>query len=109
MLRKYNLVQEPLEELHSHFQHSQEVILPYMVFGQGVARTLRALMLLHLIMAGIRVVFVRCDTHTVDLLYQADGGILYVHKKWLYSTIPPTPSTLLANPECAAIINMFAC
>jgi hypothetical protein len=85
------------------------VILPHTVFGQGVARTLRALMLLHPITASIRVVFVRCDTHTVDLSYQADGGVLYVHEKWLYSTVPPTPSTRLANPECAATIDVFAC
>ncbi|KAL2848982.1 hypothetical protein BJX68DRAFT_276168 [Aspergillus pseudodeflectus] len=108
ILRKYDLVREPLEELHSRFRHSQEVDLPDTTFSQGVARTLRALLMLHPSTAGVRVVFVRCDAHTVDLAYQAEEDILYVHKKWLH-TPAPDPPALPPSIERTTTVDVFAC
>ncbi|KAE8335077.1 hypothetical protein BDV24DRAFT_156316 [Aspergillus arachidicola] len=105
ILRKYDLVREPLEELHSRFRHSQEVDVPNTTFGRGVARTLRALLMLH---PSIRVVFVRCDAHTVDLAYRADEDALYVHEKWLHPSAPPAPA-ISAGLERDATVDVFAC
>ncbi|KAB8213147.1 hypothetical protein BDV33DRAFT_210481 [Aspergillus novoparasiticus] len=111
ILRKYDLVREPLEELHSRFRHSQEVDVPNTTFGRGVARTLRALLMLHPSTAGIRVVFVRCDAHTVDLAYRADEDALYVHEKWLHPSAAPAPPApaLSAGLERDATVDVFAC
>ncbi|KAL4984992.1 hypothetical protein BDW68DRAFT_180176 [Aspergillus falconensis] len=69
---------------------------------------LRALLMLHLSTAGIHVVFVRCDAHTVDLAYQADEDVLYVHEKWLH-TPAPDPPALPASIERTTTVDVFAC
>ncbi|KAL2829136.1 hypothetical protein BJY01DRAFT_255096 [Aspergillus pseudoustus] len=88
ILRKYELIWEPLEELHSRFRHSLEVDLPDTTFSQGVARTLRALLILYPSTAGVRVMFVRCNAHTVNLAYQAEEDVFI---------------------KCTTTVNIFAC
>ncbi|KAL4961378.1 uncharacterized protein BDV14DRAFT_203829 [Aspergillus stella-maris] len=90
ILRRYSLVREPMEELQHQFRNSRIIELPNTAFAQGLARTLQALMALDPRTATIKVVFVRCDIHTVDLAYSEKENMLYVHEKWL--ELPTAPS-----------------
>ncbi|KAL4862107.1 hypothetical protein BDV12DRAFT_203355 [Aspergillus spectabilis] len=93
--RQFGLIREPMEELQHQFQNSKEVELPDTKFAYSLVRTLCALLTLNPRTATIRVVFVHCDLHTVDLAYSAEENMLYVHEKWLWL---PTPFNL-EEPE----------
>lgn len=93
VLRRYRLVREPMEELQSCFANSQEVKPPCTTFADGVTRTLHALLALDPSTRETKVIFVRCATHVVDVGYQADRDLLFVHEKWLrapdsHQTVP---------------------
>lgn len=74
-----------MQELQSRFENSQEIELPPTNFANGLARTLRALLALEHSTRKTKVKFVRCETHVVDVAYQADKDLLYIHEKWLCS------------------------
>jgi hypothetical protein len=97
-----------MEELYSQFRHSQEVDLPDTTFGQGVACTLRALLMLYPSIVGVCIMFVCCDAHTIDLAYQAEEDVLYVYEKWLH-TPAPDPPALPLSIERTIMVNIFAC
>lgn len=85
ILQTYRLIRDPMQELQSRFENSQEIELPPTNFAHGVARTLHALLTSEHSTRETKVIFVRCETHVVDVAYQADEGLLYVHEKWLHS------------------------
>lgn len=84
-LRRYHLVREPMEELQSRFANSQVIKPPCTAFADGVARTLRALLALDSSTQKTTVIFIRCATNVVDVAYQGDKKLLYVHEKWLHA------------------------
>lgn len=106
VLQKHGQVRTPFEELQSRLKSSAETPIPGTVFAQGVARILRALFALDTHTQKLKLVFVRCDIHTVDLAYQADGHVLYIHDKWLqyhgvshacHPSIEPEASTFVCH------------
>lgn len=44
ILQTYRLIRDPMQELQSRFENSQEIELPPTNFAHGVARTLHALL-----------------------------------------------------------------
>ncbi|RDH26149.1 hypothetical protein BDQ94DRAFT_176607 [Aspergillus welwitschiae] len=89
-LRRYGLLRDPLEELRHRLQNADAIQVPQTAVAQGVARTLRALLALSTSTARTQIVFVRCETHAVDVAYQPDRYRLYIHERWLH-TPPETP------------------
>ena len=94
-----------MQELQSRFENSQEIELPPTNFANGLARTLRALLTLEHSTRRTKVKFVHCETHVVDVAYQADKDLLYIHEKWLRSPGSPHGIPDLAEAQPGAFIS----
>jgi len=71
-------------ERASRFRGCHAVSVPPSHYARNVDRALRASLQLYHQTASIRLLYVDVDDRDVDLAFDSEGRILYVHAKWLY-------------------------